>query len=833
MKRIDTIQIQKYEIAHTQQLLNLAAECMVLLKQNGDFPIAKPGKVAVYGSGARQTIKGGTGSGDVNVRQFVNIEDGLEKAGFTVTTKAWLDAYDQEKERANVEFVENIRKKAKEKGVPGFFVGMGAVMPEPEYDLPLDGDGEVAIYVLARVSGEGSDRKQIAGDFLLTKTEKRDILRLAQKHQKFLLVLNVGGVVDLSPVMTVPNILLLSQLGSVTGEVFSDVILGKRYPSGKLASTWAPADDYAQIGDFGNADDTRYKEGIYVGYRYFDTVGKKPLFPFGFGLGFTEFNVCCTNFCVEDKQICVSVSVKNIGNQAGKEIIQLYYSAPVGAIDKPYQELGAFAKTKELQSGEAEELTLLLPVEDMASYSEEKAAWILEKGAYYLWIGMNSKDTVTCGAILLDQDVITEKLQHVGGTVDFEDWIPDHMMERDILSEDILVISINSAQLEGIGHHTRNSKTSYMSNENEAMALDFTTEDMVNACIGKFNEAAGIESIIGNSASMVAGAAGETSDELKEKGFGKLVMADGPAGLRISTEYVMSEEGAIAKGLGNMEMYLDFFEDNLRQAIQAKLTAESKEHTDKKTYYQYCSAIPIGTALAQSWNTELCRKCGELVGEEMNIFGIQLWLAPALNIHRSPLCGRNFEYYSEDPLLSGKMAAAITDGVQNRLGCGVTIKHFACNNQETNRFHSNSIVSERALREIYLKGFEIAVKEAQPLALMTSYNLLNGVHTCNRKDLITDVLRKEWGYEGIVMTDWLVTGGGFFPNTKYPSASAAGCIYAGNDLIMPGSVKDMKDIIESLDNEEAKYPIHIENLAECVQRIIRIAKRLEDIGFVL
>ena len=832
MKRIDTVQIQNFEIAHTQQLKNLAAECMVLLKQNGDFPLEKPGKVAIYGSGARQTIKGGTGSGDVNVRQFVNIEEGLEKAGFTVTTKAWLDAYDQEKERAHVEFVENIRKKAEEKGIPGFFVGMGAVMPEPEYDLPLDGDGEVAIYVLARVSGEGSDRKQIAGDFLLTETEKRDILRLEDKHQKFLLVLNVGGVVDLSPVMTVPNILLLSQLGSVTGEVFSDVILGKRYPSGKLASTWAAANDYAQI-DFGNEDDTRYKEGIYVGYRYFDTVGKKPLFPFGFGLGFTQFDVHCTNFCVEDRQLRVSVSVKNIGNQAGKEIIQLYYSAPVGTIDKPYQELGAFAKSKELQPGETEELILLLPVENMASYSVEKASWILEKGTYYLMIGKNSSDTVTCGAILLNQDVVTEKLQNVGGTVDFEDWYPERKMERDILPEDIPVISIDSAHLEGAGYYRRKSKSPYIYNESEAMALDFTTEEMVSACVGKFNEAAGIESIIGNSASMVAGAAGETSDVLKEKGFGKLVMADGPAGLRISTQYFMSKEGAIAKGLGNMEMYLDFFEDNIKQAIQAKLAAASQEYAGRKTYYQYCSAIPIGTALAQSWNTELCHKCGELIGEEMNIFGIQLWLAPALNIHRSPLCGRNFEYYSEDPLLSGIMAAAITDGVQHRSECGVTIKHFACNNQETNRFHSNSIVSERALREIYLKGFEIAVKEAQPLALMTSYNLLNGVHTCNRKDLITDVLRKEWGYEGIVMTDWLATGGGFFSNSKYPSASAAGCIYAGNDLIMPGSVKDMEDILKSLDNEDAEYPIHIEELINCIQRIIHIAKRLEYIGFVL
>jgi len=238
--------------------------------------------------------------------------------------------------------------------------------------------------------------------------------------------------------------------------------------------------------------------------------------------------------------------------------------------------------------------------------------------------------------------------------------------------------------------------------------------------------------------------------------------------------------------------------------------------------YQYCTALPIGTALAQSWNVELAEGCGDIVGSEMERFGVHFWLAPVLNIHRSILCGRNFEYFSEDPLIGGKMAAALTRGVQKHPGCGTTIKHYCANNQETNRYTNNSQVSERALREIYLRGFEICVREAQPHALMTSYNLLNGEHTSERRDLCEDILRSEWGYQGIVMTDWLISLMPADKSSPYRKPRAALIAAAGGELVMPGDKKDIKDILAALRSGELTR----EQLEVNASRLYRVWKRL-------
>ncbi|WP_039832169.1 glycoside hydrolase family 3 protein, partial [Paenibacillus sonchi] len=314
---------------------------MVLLKTNGDFPLRNTGEIALYGSGSRQTIKGGTGSGDVNSRFYVTVEQGLENAGFTITTKDWIDRYDRVQKQAHQEFVAGIKSKAQATGVPAIMLGMGAVMPEPEYELPFEGAGDTAIYVLSRISGEGSDRNAVDGDLKLTQTEIRDILNLAKTYSHFMLVLNVGGVVDLTPVLEVPNILILSQLGVVTGDALADVLLGQSYPSGKLTATWSAWDDYSQIGDFGQEDDTRYREGVYVGYRYFDSAAKTPLFPFGYGLGYTQFRIVESVVSLDGSHVNVTVTVKNMGSTSGKEVVQLYVSVPSGKLDQPFQTLPA------------------------------------------------------------------------------------------------------------------------------------------------------------------------------------------------------------------------------------------------------------------------------------------------------------------------------------------------------------------------------------------------------------------------------------------------------------------------------------------------------------
>ena len=300
---------------------------------------------------------------------------------------------------------------------------------------------------------------------------------------------------------------------------------------------------------------------------------------------------------------------------------------------------------------------------------------------------------------------------------------------------------------------------------------------------------------LGAAGISVPGSAGETSSCAAGQGVKAIVLADGPAGLRLSQNYVVYDgkvqtipfEAAIERG---------FFYDGPEQ--------------EGDIYYQYCTAFPVGTLLAQTWNEELIREVGNAVGEEMERFKVTLWLAPGMNIHRNPLCGRNFEYYSEDPFLSGKIAAAMTKGVQKHPGCGTTVKHFACNNQEDNRSGSDSILSERTLREIYLRGFEIVIREAQPLAIMTSYNLINGIHAANSYDLCTKAARCEYGFQGLIMTDWTTT-------QLSEDCTAAGCIKAGNDLVMPGEPEDQESIRQAL----ADGTISEKELRDCVTRIVR------------
>ena len=395
--------MERYEIEHIERVRKITPECMVLLKSDGSFPLDAPGKIAIYGNAARKTIKGGTGSGDVNVRHYVGIEEGLENAGFTITSKAWLDSYDALWAKANKEFKAGIKAKIAAEGLSAIMLGIGAIMQEPEYEFPLDAEGDTAIYVLGRISGEGADRAPEKGNLEMTETEIRDILQLQKQYKRFMLVLNVGGVVDLSPVVNeVSNILLLSQLGIAMGDAFADVLLGKAYPSGKLASTWAKWKDYCHVGDFGDPNDTHYREGIYVGYRYFDSVDKQPMFPFGFGLGYTSFEITAKDANLDGSKVSVTAKVTNTGKRSGKEVVQLYVSIPEGKLDQPYQVLAAFAKTDELNPGESQEVTVGFQMEDIASFDEETCNAILEKGSYVLHIGNSSRDTSVCAVVDLN-----------------------------------------------------------------------------------------------------------------------------------------------------------------------------------------------------------------------------------------------------------------------------------------------------------------------------------------------------------------------------------------------------------------------------------------------
>ena len=835
--------METYEIDHLAAVRALAPECMVLLRSNGAFPLAEPGEIALFGSGARHTIKGGTGSGDVNSRHVTTIEEGLEAAGFTIVTRPWMEAYDRIRLQAHQDFIAVIRAEAAERGVPAIMLGMGSVMPEPEYTIPLDieagTDPHAAVYILSRTSGEGSDRTPEAGDLRLTDTEIRDILDLNGRFERFLLVLNVGGVVDLSPLDDVANILLLSQLGATVGDAFADVLLGRAYPSGKLATTWAAWDEGDQIGDFGDPDDTHYREGIYVGYRFYDSVGKEPLFPFGFGLGYTTFDVQIRQVSLDGARVSIDVDVTNTGGYPGKETIQVYAGVPAGRLDQPLQALAGFTKTDEITPGATARITVDVDLTDLASYDEAARATVLEAGRYLLRAGTSSRQLSPVAVVELAQDATVRHLAGDLGEPGFTDWKPEAPASLDIPAG-LPVLAVDPTDLR-LPDHAEPDEQGALEDVGQALTLarGLSDNELMYTVLGDYRRGEESGSIVGAASTTVIGAAGQTTSRIP--GLPSIIMADGPAGLRLAPTYGVDAEGPFSLGDSSLPAtFLELMDDAGREALGIADEPEPREPAEIRE--QYATAIPIGTALAQSWNPALAEQLGDVVGAEMERFGIHLWLAPAFNLHRSVLCGRNFEYLSEDPLLAGRIAAAITRGVQTHPGRGVTIKHLACNNQETNRLNSNSRVSPRALRDLYLRAFEICVRQARPAAVMTSYNLINGVHTSESAQLLEVILRREWGFDGLVMTDWVVDGM-TRSDMKHPRATAAATIKAGNELFMPGGETDREDLLAALERgsagrgagdrsaaEDGGVSLTRDELEKRAARVIRAAWRIATIS---
>ena len=802
-----------YEKKHIQITRETASECTLFLNKNNEFPIKKPCNVLLIGSGARNTVKGGLGSADVESRFFTTCEEGLEKAGFKITSKDWLNEYPLLKEKKIDEHMKFIKEMHENNKVNNSF--RMVAFPEYDYDLKIDKNDEIqsdiAIYVLSRNSGEGLDRRLIKGDALLTDTEIKDILYLQKKFTKFMLVLNVGGVVDISPVRKVSNILLLSQLGVVTGDILADIILGKVNPSGKLATTWSKIDDYKFIKEFGDANDTNYKEGVYVGYRYFDSAGIKPLYPFGFGQSYTNFHIKKISLENENDNICIKVKVKNIGNFSGKEVIQIYVSPSQNNKDKPYQSLVAFKKTPIIKPSKSTKMILSFKLRNVARYDEETASYILDKGNYIIRVGNSSGNTKIIGYVKLKDNVITEELRNIEGTPDFEDYKPKISIKDDLTKAQEIILSKENFKTKKVEYNYYYKVYDKISN------LDI--KDAAYLCVGGFR-------LSHNEVNeKQRGLNALTTKRVKEiKNY--LRLADGPTGLRIARAYNIEPSGdhQILRLNPDPARINDF-----KYLSKQKKISLSKDNTKEdyssfpNVFYQYATAIPIATALAQSFNLDLVQKYGRLIGREMELYNVDVLLGPAMNIHRNILCGRNFEYYSEDPLVSGKMAAALIKGVQSIKHKGTTVKHFAANNQENNRLNSNSKMSERALREIYLKGFQIAIKEAHPTALMTSYNLINGVHPSENEQIMIDVLRNEWKFGGLIMTDWTRSGQMDFGASKYPPQYVYNTIKAGNNIMMSGSKKDYELILEKL-NENVLTTDDILHCASKVYETIQLLK---------
>ena len=798
-----------YEVKNQERLSGYLAECTVLLKKDGHFPLEAPCKIAAYGSGVRRTLKGGTGSGEVNSRHVTTIEEALENYGFEIISKEWLTAYDTLYKEKRKEFASQCMEEAVKNNENPMLALMGMSMPEPEYELSLSDQAEAAVYVLGRISGEGNDRQEIKGDLLLTDTEIRDILWLNEKYEKFMLILNVGGPVDLSPLENVKNILVLSQLGAKVGTACAEILLGRQNPSGKLTTTWSSMKDYCPELEFGAQDDTFYREGIYVGYRYFDTVGKKALYPFGFWLSYTEFEVEADSFKVQGTEAIVNGTVKNMGRFAGKEVVQVYATLPEDKLNQPYQVLAGFCKTRELKPGECENIAITINLKDLASYCKENKGYILEKGDYIFRLGNSSVHTSCAGVVRLTEEVTTKYVESL---------LPEAQVAPVIYNRENITVPEKIAVCEMKASAFAAETVTYTHTDwIDERVKSFSDQELVLMSMGAF-ESSEAGYVIGNSGTKVAGAAGQTAQLKADRNVPVLVMADGPAGLRLSPEYYEDGEGIHILGSGSIPESIT--ELLPAEMVEGLLNAKTPSE-DIQVQYQYATAIPIGTAIAQSWNLDFAALCGDIVGDEMERFGVQLWLAPALNIHRSIRCGRNFEYYSEDPLLSGEFAAAVTNGVQKHEGCGVVIKHFAANNQETNRMNNNSHIEERTMREIYLKGFGICVRKSAPCAVMSSYNLVNGVHTSEMETLINGYLRNEQKFDGIVMTDWLLDMA-MPKGKKWRHPKAHLIANAGGDMIMPGEQKDYDELLNSL--KEGKT--NRKQLEINVSRTLKLIKKL-------
>jgi len=738
---------------HKELSRRAAGEGAVLLKNNNSLlPFKKGTKVAVFGKAQIDYVKGGGGSGNTVVSYIRNIYQGLKMNPEHLEVFDPLSFYYQT-------YVD-------EKHAEGFSAGMFDEAAVPADLLKQATEfTDTAIITICRYSTENEDRRNDGTDtyFYLTDAEKTMVQTVAENFANVVVLLNVGAMIDASWYAYnnhIQSAVMLWQGGMEGGLAAADILTGKVNPSGKLVDTCAKAfEDYPTSEGFHESEDyVKYTDDIFVGYRYFETVpGKQAdvVYPFGYGLSYTSFAISNLKGYSDDKNIIITLSVTNTGDKAGREVVQVYYSAPQGKLGKAAKELCGFAKTKLLAPGETEDLFIRFAINGMASFDDmgviAKSCFVLEKGVYNIYVGTSVRDVEKLEfSYELTDDVITEQLHSYCA--------PERLDKRMKADGSYETVTCEPVQ-----------RTVFPCEYQIAEKPD--TEEpykLVHVAEGKVD----LDTFI----------AQLTDEELCH-------LVGGQPGQGISS----------TSGMGNLK----------RVSIPLVMTADGPAGLRSRTVsFIPTTAFPVATCLACSWDVALMEEVGRAMALEVKENNICMFLTPALNIHRSPLCGRNFEYFSEDPFLSGKMAAAKINGIQSQ-NIVATPKHLACNNKETNRKFSDSIVSERAMREIYLKGFEICVKEAKPKMIMTSYNLINGVPASQNAELLQGILRGEWGYEGLVTSDW-VTYKDHVLEVK-----------AGNDIKMP--VGEPENLMNALADSSLKR----EELAICVKRLLEMILWLE------
>jgi beta-glucosidase len=831
-----------FELNNRALARTVAAEGMVLLENDGTLPLA-PQPIALYGVGARHTVKGGSGSGIVNERYNVTIDEGLRKAGYTILTNGWLDRFDayslneHDKYRAAME--------AQTEKAESFMAALTKIPTFiPPADMPIMKDDiadcDTAFYVISRIAGEGHDRKDIPGDYELSEVEKKDLKLLSDSYKNLVVVLNVGGQVDLSFLDTihVSAVIDAGLPGEEGGNAFADAVSGRDGFSGKLVSTWTQhysdwpnASVYSEASDDPHQQD--YVEGIYVGYRYFDTFHVKPRYAFGHGLTYTSFDLGAGAVTVSSDgkgTVSLPVTVRNVGKCPSREIVQLYATVPFGEDGAEYQRLVAFGKTAVVAAGGTEHMTLTFPLRRLARYDEKRSAFVLPAGDYVLRLGEASDETHPVAVLHLGSEIISEKCSPICADTrtgadrrDFTELKAPARRAEDL--SDVPVTAVSSDVLTTLDH----------SDVDERAKSDPSVEDDIrDPFLKKLTDEQLVHLVVGGGVAdqpiskdpmpfRSPGASGTTTQSLwKSHGIPNITMTDGPAGLKLTAELALAPNGMMTssvtqKFLDQNERYLLAFKKDKRQ----KMIAMMPKPGQLPGRWQYCTDWPSTILQAQTWDTDLLRRVGDGVGTEMDAYGLTIWEAPGMDILRNPLAGRTFEYYSEDPLISGTMAGAATLGVQEHPGKAVDLKHFACNDCEFNRVSSSSNLSERALREIHLEDFRIAIEVGNPLTIMCSYNLVNGRYVCNSHDLLTTVLRGEWGWKGLVISDWdamqCKQGKPLEPQTgDVQLGPAAGC-----DVIMAGRTDQHEALLDGLKSGVVKRS-DLERAASRLLRLIRL-----------
>ncbi len=773
-----------------------AKEGMVLLKNEQHvLPLQTGAKVALFGKATFDYVKGGGGSGDVTVAYTRNLYEGIK------ALKGKISVYE---ELADF-YRENVKEQYKAGRVPGM-----TIEPQVPQELLQKAKAytDTAVISICRFSGEGWDRKSIVetenkniwaseeemarrsaeifedGDFYLTHAEQEMVNTVKQNFARVIVVMNVGGMVDTSwfhDDAQIQSVLMAWQGGMEGGLATAELLAGEGNPSGKLSDTFArELNDYPSTYNFHESEKyVEYTDDIYVGYRYFETIPgakEKVNYPFGFGLSYTQFTLGESQISIEGDQIRCMVSVTNTGAMAGKEVVQAYYSAPQGRLGKAARVLCAFAKTRLLQPGETQLMTLCWKIADMASYDDCgkvcKSAYVLEQGEYKFYIGTSVRDAVENATVYTAaKDIVTQQLtSRLAPTSLTKRMLADGTYEELETTEPVdtdanELEKMTTEEMEAFAPKTEGRARWRLWGDKTP---DKQHHFLIEAAEGKITLEEFMAQLSDEQLAELLGGQPNTGvantfgfGNLPDYGVPNIMTADGPAGLRISPECGVCT-----------------------------------------------TAWPCSTLIACTWNPEVAQKVGAAGGAEVKENNIAVWLTPAVNIHRSPLCGRNFEYYSEDPYLAGKMASAMVKGIQSN-HVGATVKHFALNNKETNRKNSDSRASERAIREIYLKVFEIIVKEANPWAIMSSYNIVNGRRTSENHELLTDVLRGEWGFEGAVTTDWWTNG------EHYKEVAA------GNDIKMATGFPER--LMEALH----KGIITRAELETCAKRVLNLILKVD------